>query len=241
MKKNIIILSLLLLLIIILLADRKALQTEIIGLSHTIDSLRKSNADMKSMIAEQNQRIEKLGQVLQKQKNEVKNGDTAYWIIFVLAIAVLNIIFFMILKNRLPSTEDNPVRQIREKSLSASEQEKPATFHEKTGTDHTLALKFGLEIHRMRKRTENMPENTKGIRALKNSLKRMEESFNDRGYEMADLMGKAFADGLTMDARFVPSDEFGPGKHIITKVITPQINFNGVLIQAAQVEVGVGE
>lgn len=107
--------------------------------------------------------------------------------------------------------------------------------------DHTLPLKVGLEIHRMRKRIENMPGDTKGLRALKNALKRMEVSFNDKGYEMTELLGKPFSEGMTVHARFVPSDELNPGEQIITKVITPQINFEGVLIQVAEVEVSIGD
>ncbi len=93
----------------------------------------------------------------------------------------------------------------------------------------------------MRKRTENMQEHAKGVTALKNSLKRMEQAFNDKGYELAELLGKPFAEGMTVHARFVPSDELRQGEQIITKVITPQISFNGVLIQSAEVEVSIGE
>jgi len=93
----------------------------------------------------------------------------------------------------------------------------------------------------MRKRIENMPPDIKGIGALKNSLQRLEEAFDHQGYEIVDLLGKAFTEGLTVHARFVPSDELGPGEQVITKVIQPQINFEGVLIQVAEVEVSVGE
>jgi hypothetical protein len=108
------------------------------------------------------------------------------------------------------------------------------------GISHELPLKLGLEIHRMRKRIEHMPARTPGLGALKNALKRLEESFNEQGYELIDWLGKPFSEGLTLHARFVPSEELTPGEQIITKVIRPQINFNGVLVQAAEVEVGVG-
>lgn len=93
----------------------------------------------------------------------------------------------------------------------------------------------------MRKRIDNMPSDIKGLGALKNSLQRLEETFNHQGYEIVDLLGKPFTDGLTVHARFVPSDELNPGEQLITKVIQPQINFDRVLIQAAEVEVSLGE
>jgi len=107
--------------------------------------------------------------------------------------------------------------------------------------DHSLPLQVGQEIHRMRKRISNMPEDTKGLGALKNSLNRLEEKFNAKGYEIINLMGKPYVDGLSVKARFVPSDELNPGEDIITKIIIPQINFDGVLIQAANVEVSTGD
>ena len=35
--------------------------------------------------------------------------------------------------------------------------------------------------------------------------------------------------------------EMETGKQIITRIIKPQVNFNGKMIQAAQIEVSVGE
>ena len=86
-----------------------------------------------------------------------------------------------------------------------------------------------------------MPEGTKGLGALNNSLTRLEEQFNDNGYELIDLVGKTFVDGLTVEARFVPSDDLQPGEQIITKVIKPQINYKDILIKPAEVEVSTGE
>jgi len=42
-------------------------------------------------------------------------------------------------------------------------------------------------------------------------------------------------------ATFIPSDEIEIGKQIITRVIKPQVNFKGQKIQAAQIEVSIGE
>jgi len=121
-------------------------------------------------------------------------------------------------------------------------------FNEKTATsgkqeaeiDHTLALRVGEEIHRMRKRLENMPPETKGMGALTNSLMRLEEEFNSNGYEIVDLMGKPWNEGLNVSARFIPSDKLKPGEEIITRIIKPQINYKNNLIRAAEIEVSTG-
>ena len=106
--------------------------------------------------------------------------------------------------------------------------------------DHSLGLRVGEEIHRMRKRIENMPEDTKGIGALKNSLMRLEEEFKKQGYEIVDLLGRPYVDGLTVNARFVPSDTLKLGEQVITRVVTPQINHKGILQKAAEIEVSFG-
>lgn len=106
--------------------------------------------------------------------------------------------------------------------------------------DHALPLRIGEEIHRMRKRIAHMQEDTTGIGALNNSLIRLEDEFNAHDYEIVELVGKHYVDGLIVDARFVPADDLKSGEKIITKVIKPQINYKGVLIKAAQVEIGVG-
>mgnify|MGYP001199917566 CR=1 FL=1 len=104
--------------------------------------------------------------------------------------------------------------------------------------DHKLPLKVGDEIHRMRKRIENMPQDVKGLGALKNSLSRLEEEINEAGYVMVDLMGKDYNDGMMCEARFVEDSNVPPGRELITDVLKPQINHNGQVIQVAKIEVG---
>ncbi|QTA93028.1 hypothetical protein [Desulfonema magnum] len=260
MKKNITIISFLLLMIIFLLIDRKLFQTEILKLTETISSLEKSVAVLRNTILEQNQRIKVIQGMLRKK--EVRQTDNfqhdllLYGIFSVLALLSAMIIVLLMLKKKLGfildilcekihQTENTLISQIIKSAseltglIGPSDHSPPSEFP--VSTDHTLALRVGQEIHRMRKRTEHMPEHTKGLTALKNSLKRLEQAFNDKGYELTELLGKPFAEGMTIHARFVPSDEFGPGEQIITKVIKPQISFNGVLIQSAEVEVSIGE
>jgi archaellum component FlaC len=103
---------------------------------------------------------------------------------------------------------------------------------------HSLPLKVGDEIHRMRKRIENMPQEVKGLGALKNSLNRLEEEIKEAGYVMVDLLGRDYNEGIICEARFVENASVPPGREIITEVLKPQINHNGQVIQVAKIEVG---
>lgn len=106
--------------------------------------------------------------------------------------------------------------------------------------DHSLPLKLADEIHRMRKRILALPEDTKGLKPLSKSLERLEDELSEQGYEIIDHTGMEFSENLSIQSRFIPSDELEQGQSIISKVVTPQVNFKGVLIRMADVEVSVG-
>ena len=106
--------------------------------------------------------------------------------------------------------------------------------------DHGLAIKLADEIHRMRRRITALPEDTKGLKSLSKSLERLEEELGSNGYEIIDYLGMNYTEGMTVKARFIPSDELNEDESIITRVVYPQVNFNDKLIQKADVEVSVG-
>ena len=58
---------------------------------------------------------------------------------------------------------------------------------------------------------------------------------------MIEMLNKPYDEGMKVVASFLPDENIETGKQIITRIIKPQVNFNGVMIQAAQIEVSVGE
>jgi hypothetical protein len=108
-------------------------------------------------------------------------------------------------------------------------------------SDHKLPLKVGNEIYRMRQRINFIKLEDKSLTPFTKSLERLEDEFNQGGYEIIDMLNKRFNDGLSVKATFVPSDTLNPGERIITKVIKPQINFNNEAIQMAEIEVSTGD
>lgn len=106
--------------------------------------------------------------------------------------------------------------------------------------DHSLAIKLADEIYRMRRRISALPDDTKGLKSLSKSLERLEEELEEKGYEIIDYTGMDYIEGMTLKARFVPSDDLENGQSVITRVVYPQVNFKDKLIQKADVEVSVG-
>lgn len=107
--------------------------------------------------------------------------------------------------------------------------------------DHSLALKVADEIIRIQKNLSRMDEETKGLKQLNASVKRIQDNFASNGYELVEMLGKEYNEGMKVSANFVPSEDLESGKQIITRIIKPQVNFNNKMIQAAQIEVSVGE
>lgn len=106
--------------------------------------------------------------------------------------------------------------------------------------DHSLPLKVGEEIFRMRQRLNALPDDTKGLKPLQKSLERLEEEFNQSGYEMINMLGLKYDEGMSVKAKFIASDELEIGQAIITKVIKPQINYKDIAVQIAEIEVSTG-
>ncbi|GIV37730.1 MAG: hypothetical protein KatS3mg032_2109 [Cyclobacteriaceae bacterium] len=107
--------------------------------------------------------------------------------------------------------------------------------------DHSLALKVADEIIRIQKNLKNMDPETKGLKQLSASVERIQDNFKANGYEIVDMLNKPFDPGMRVTANFRPDENLKKGEQIITRIIKPQVNFKGVMIQAAQVEVSVGE
>lgn len=124
--------------------------------------------------------------------------------------------------------------KVQEMSSSASGQTKS------TEPDHHLPLKLADEIHRMSKRLVSLPDDTKGLTPLQKSLERLEAELSDQGYEIVDHTGMTYTDNFSVKARFVPSDDLGPDQKIISKVVVPQVNYKGVMIRMADIEVSIG-
>jgi vacuolar-type H+-ATPase subunit I/STV1 len=193
--------------------------------------------------------------------SDTVSKNTLYWIIAVLLIALLSVLLFGWLKKQLSKEKTGLSNQIKKTSDSLREEQLKLDGQliklldtqmqlmnaERTAStkadevDHSLALKVADEIIRIQKNLSNMDSETKGLKQLSASVERIQDNFKANGYEMVDMLNKPFDQGMKVSANFRPDENLKPGEQIITRIIKPQVNFKGVMIQAAQVEVSVGE
>lgn len=108
-------------------------------------------------------------------------------------------------------------------------------------SDHSLALKVADEITLIERNISHMNKDTKGLKPLIRAIERLKDNLLSKGYEIPELLGKPFIEGMKITIiTSIPDENLEKGKDLITKIIKPQVNFNEKLIQMAQVEVTVG-
>jgi len=103
--------------------------------------------------------------------------------------------------------------------------------------DHSLALKVADEIVRIETNLSRMDSTIRGYKQLSASVRRIKDNFLANGYEMVDMLGKPYKEGMKAIVDFETDESLKEGEQIITSIIKPQINFNGVMIQTAQIKV----
>jgi hypothetical protein len=107
--------------------------------------------------------------------------------------------------------------------------------------DHSLALKLASEINLIERNINLMDSKTKGLKQLQASVGKLKDNLSANGYEMPELLGKPFNQGMrVIVATSIPDENLEKGQEIITKILIPQVNYNDKMIQTAQIEVSVG-
>lgn len=107
--------------------------------------------------------------------------------------------------------------------------------------DHSLALKVASEINLIERNINLMDSKTKGLKQLQASVGKLKDNLSANGYEMPELLGKQFHQGMkVIVTSSIPDENLEKDSEIISKVLIPQVNYNDKMIQTAQLEVSVG-
>ena len=103
--------------------------------------------------------------------------------------------------------------------------------------DHSLIKTLADRITFMEMTLFKMDPKVKGYKQLSKSISQMKDNLLANGYELVEMLGKPYNDGMKAVANFNDDEEIEEGKRIITAIIKPQINYKGQMIQAAQITV----
>lgn len=129
---------------------------------------------------------------------------------------------------------DNQLLAIVQKQLDAS----VTSANKTTGEpDHSLVVKLADEIARIETNLSKMDKSVRGYKQLVQAKDRMINNVRANGYEIISLLGQEYNDGMQFQTRFVPDENLPEGKRIITGMIKMQVNYNGKMIQPAEIVV----
>jgi len=87
----------------------------------------------------------------------------------------------------------------------------------------------------------NMDPDIKGYKQLLRAVNAILDNYNAYGYEIPDLLNKEYDAGMKVIATMIQDDSIPKGKQIIKRIIKPQVNYKGNMIQAAEVVVAFNE
>ncbi len=174
--------------------------------------------------------VERIGRL----ENEVeflsdKVSELQTVLIILLAVVVAFLFAMMFIMFRLKPQEDEGEELLK------------AVFQPRYGgdgeQDHSLVLKVADEIIRIEINLAKMDPAVKGYKQLSKAVERIRTNFAANGYEIVDMLGQPYHEGMKVVANFVTDESLAEGAQIITGITKPQINYNGVMIQSAQITV----
>lgn len=236
----------------------------------SIDSLRSKTQENSSAISQTanqlgiqittteqtaNKRIDEVGQSLSK--------NSLYGIIGVLSAILLSGLLYWLLSKRQQTDKTDFIDQLS-KTKSSIEESLVKEFGKQTELmdsqlhlieqqkttlqatpnaepDHSLALKVASEINLIERNINLMDAKTKGLKQLQASVGKLKDNLSANGYEMPELLGKQFHQGMkVIVTSSIPDENLEKGSEIISKILIPQVNYNDKMIQTAQIEVSVG-
>ena len=98
-------------------------------------------------------------------------------------------------------------------------------------------MKVADEVVRIEMNLFRMDKSIKGYKQLSKAVERIKNNFTAQGYEIVDMLGATYNEGMRINADFVIDESLAEGSRIITSITKPQINYMGQMIQKAIVTV----
>lgn len=183
-----------------------------------------------------------------------------YWIIGTLITLILGGLVYWLLSKRIATSQTDVESQIRNTKKSLEEEslkldaqlldiinsqlkikETETDKPESGEKDHSLVLKVADEVTRILMNLEVMDKEIKGYKHLKKYSESILDNLKAYGYEIPQLIGTSYNSGMNMVATLEFDDSVETGKQIIKRIIKPQVNFDGKVIQTAKVTVAFNE
>lgn len=251
-------------------SEIRKLNSKLSNASKSLDSLRTKTQDNSNAITQTaNQlgiQIKETGDKNDGKITEVSESlskNSLYGIIGVLSAILLSGLLYWLLSKRQQTDKTDFIDQLS-KTKSSIEESLVKEFGKQTELmdsqlhlieqqkitlqatpnaepDHSLALKVASEINLIERNINLMDSKTKGLKQLQASVGKLKDNLSANGYEMPELLGKQFHQGMkVIVTSSIPDENLEKDSEIISKVLIPQVNYNDKMIQTAQIETSKG-
>jgi len=237
------------------LVKKTGINTLAINKAETILGLKISNTE-----ASTNQKIESVNNSLIDVSNSLGN-KFLYALVGVIMTTLLVGIIYYLLRKKQNLDKSSIIEQLSKTKLSIEEslikefnkqtelmdtlgrklKMNQLEANDKSEPEHSLALKLASEINLIERNINLMDAGTKGLKQLIRSVEKLKDNLAANGYEIPELLGKKYHQGMNVIViTSIPDENLQKEEEIITKILIPQVNYNDKMIQPAQIEVSVG-
>lgn len=251
-------------------SEIRKLNSKLSNASKSLDSLRTKTQDNSNAVTQTAKQlgiqIKETGDKNDGKITEVSESlskNSLYGIIGVLSAILLSGLLYWLLSKRQQTDKTDFIDQLS-KTKSSIEESLVKEFGKQTELmdsqlhlieqqkitlqatpnaepDHSLALKVASEINLIERNINLMDSKTKGLKQLQASVGKLKDNLSANGYEMPELLGKQFHQGMkVIVTSSIPDENLEKDSEIISKVLIPQVNYNDKMIQTAQIETSKG-
>lgn len=233
--------------------------------SQTIDSLKlvveQNSRNIKTTADEMGVKIDETNTSLETKadSSDVKT-KSIIGVVFLVLLLVICILVYLLLRKKIAkgseditalkekseklnedilnrmSSEMEEMQKISSSLKALSEMDNTAGTNS-NNPDHSLIKTLADRITFMEMTLYKMDSKVRGYKQLTKSIAQMKDNLLANGYELVDMLGKPYDGGMKVTANFIEDENLEEGQQIITGVIKPQINYKGLMIQAAQITV----
>lgn len=242
----------------------KELKTQIVSLNSALQKKQASIDSLANVVATNSENIqttaEELGVKIKTTDDAVSQNTESLkaktiWGIVAFIFAILASVVVWLLHKKGQKTSDDKIALLKKQadelnekivgqfSDEMSELQKISDVLRNAGgnasmePDHSLVKTLADRITFMEMTLYRMDSSVKGHKQLSKAIAQMKDNLLANGYEIVDMLGKEYDEGMRINASFIEDENIEQGKQIISAITKPQINYKGEIIQKAQVTV----
>ena len=236
--------------------QNKNFQKSLLAKQQTIDSLTQivsiNSENIKNTAESLGVQIKNTDTKVSENTNSLKS-TTIWGIIGIVFVLLASIVIAFLLHKKGQKSSDDKIAVLKKQADELNEKVvnqltgeleeiknikiSPTTSNGNAEPDHSLVKTLADRITFMEMTLYRMDKSVKGYKQLTKSISQMKDNLLANGYELVDMLGKDYDDGMKVTANFIEDENIESGKQIITGIVKPQINYKGVMIQSAQITV----